>query len=327
MKKFLKGRANLSTTVYVPFDCKNNCKFCPSKKLYSQRNKSIVEVEESLRKMAFTDIQEFVFTGGEPFSNLELLKSLVDLVNNKTVYINTTMPNFPNIVEIVDYINNQPNIMGINISRHYGCIEKDRKILNNITDDYLLKFIKKPKKINVVLENDNVSIEDLASVIERWEGFSNTTVCFRKNFNNSKEENLHSFNDPMIEKFLQLGNYQGKTMCNVCDSMNFISKDGVKFTYHRGLPTTSIQLGEQIEVNDVIIFPDGRISYDWTPDKELNTNQKLEEFFKSFEYRSVKSELYIDNSQLKVSTIQSSYNPNTSFSLRASCGGLTFGRC
>lgn len=36
--EYIKGRTNLSATIFVPYDCKNNCPFCTSKKDYFDIN-------------------------------------------------------------------------------------------------------------------------------------------------------------------------------------------------------------------------------------------------------------------------------------------------
>ena len=38
--RYIKGRSNLSCTIFVPWDCNNHCKFCTSKQMYRQINKN-----------------------------------------------------------------------------------------------------------------------------------------------------------------------------------------------------------------------------------------------------------------------------------------------
>lgn len=35
--RFIKGRSNLSCTIFVPWDCNNHCRFCTSKHMYKER--------------------------------------------------------------------------------------------------------------------------------------------------------------------------------------------------------------------------------------------------------------------------------------------------
>lgn len=62
--------------------------------------------------------------------------------------------------------------------------------------------------------------------------------------------------------------YQSHTFCNVCDTCTFIKlnakkEDELVIKYHRGVMTTSVQFGNIVEINDLIIFQNGDICYDW----------------------------------------------------------------
>lgn len=78
------GRTNLALTVFVPVDCKNNCPFCTSKKNYTTHKpdgKAMTAAINGLmdtKAFAFPDV---VITGGEPFADPELLKDLIDFLN------------------------------------------------------------------------------------------------------------------------------------------------------------------------------------------------------------------------------------------------------
>ena len=61
------GRNNLALTVFVPFDCANNCRFCTSKALYSNSDTSVESVEYQMRRVLNEfryPIRDIVFTGG-----------------------------------------------------------------------------------------------------------------------------------------------------------------------------------------------------------------------------------------------------------------------
>ena len=86
-----------TVTVFVPYDCRNNCPFCVNKEEYSDTTGfSLDKICESIKTMdAITPYCDFVFTGGEPFSNLDSLQKLLDQVpTTHKVYINTTFPVF-----------------------------------------------------------------------------------------------------------------------------------------------------------------------------------------------------------------------------------------
>lgn len=68
-----------TVTVFVPYDCQNNCPFCVNKEEYeNMEGFSLEKICESIRVMdGITPECDFVFTGGEPFSNLESLQILL----------------------------------------------------------------------------------------------------------------------------------------------------------------------------------------------------------------------------------------------------------
>ena len=73
-----KTRAGGATvTIFVPYDCGNNCPFCINKKEYADcTGFSLEKIIESIRTMdAITPYCDFVFTGGEPL----VRRGIVDL--------------------------------------------------------------------------------------------------------------------------------------------------------------------------------------------------------------------------------------------------------
>ena len=81
---FLVGRRNLACTIFVPFDCDNNCPFCTSKKMYKSialnPDKIIKQIEQLNNNF---DIVEYVLTGGEPFANLEETKRIIKAMKKR----------------------------------------------------------------------------------------------------------------------------------------------------------------------------------------------------------------------------------------------------
>ena len=145
VKEYRKGRYNLSATVFVPYDCKNNCPFCTSK--YDYRDMSSFKLEEIISKILLLNennlIREFVITGGEPFANLAQLKEIVNACE-KDIYINTTLP-MDGIDKAIDFVNSNDKIKGINISRYIGFDFKGVASLEEID------WIKKGIRINTVM--------------------------------------------------------------------------------------------------------------------------------------------------------------------------------
>ena len=65
-----------TVTIFVPYDCKNHCPFCINKEEYGDMTGfSLEKIVQSIRRMdAITPKCDFVFTGGEPFADIEKLQ-------------------------------------------------------------------------------------------------------------------------------------------------------------------------------------------------------------------------------------------------------------
>ena len=84
-----------TVTIFVPYDCKNHCPFCINKGEYADMTGfSLEKIIESIRRMdAITPKCDFVFTGGEPFADIEKLQLMLDEIpTTHRVFINTTLP-------------------------------------------------------------------------------------------------------------------------------------------------------------------------------------------------------------------------------------------
>ena len=82
-----KTRAGGATvTIFVPYDCGNNCPFCINKKEYADCSGfSLEKIIESIRVMdSITPYCDFVFTGGEPLVKKNLFDYLVILHPDKS---------------------------------------------------------------------------------------------------------------------------------------------------------------------------------------------------------------------------------------------------
>ena len=71
-----------TVTVFVPYDCQNNCPFCINKKEYADCSGfSLDKILDSIRVMdSITPRCDFVFTGGEPLANLNALQRMLDTI-------------------------------------------------------------------------------------------------------------------------------------------------------------------------------------------------------------------------------------------------------
>ena len=74
--EYVAGRNNLACTIFVPYDCDNNCS--SGMKMDIDR---IIEMIDYANQSP--TISEFVITGGEPTANLPLLKRIVDACQKK----------------------------------------------------------------------------------------------------------------------------------------------------------------------------------------------------------------------------------------------------
>ena len=258
--KYKIGRNNLAATIYVPYDCDNNCPFCTSKIEYRQHFPNVGRSVQALKSLVDNPlIQDIVFTGGEPLANMTILKMLVDITRNKgkNVFINTTFPKDSH--DSLFYLLEEGNVSGINISRHESSYEQDSKLFYNIAPDWLISKISVPVKINAVVTNVDSFITKLPAMINRWNK-PNIRLCIRHDFRTTTFTNLHTLtDDPILNYLIQNYSFESHTFCDVCDTVNF--EEGI--SYHRGMEHSSIKMGDTVIVNDIIVFPDGFIAYDW----------------------------------------------------------------
>ena len=258
--KYKIGRNNLAATIYVPYDCDNNCPFCTSKIEYRQHFPNVGRIVQALKSLVDNPlIQDIVFTGGEPLANMTILKMLVDITRNKgkNVFINTTFPKDSH--NSLFYLLEEGNVSGINISRHESSYEQDSKLFYNIAPDWLISKISVPVKINAVVTNVDSFITKLPAMINRWNK-PNIRLCIRHDFRTTTFTNLHTLtDDPVLNYLIQNYSFESHTFCDVCDTVNF--EEGI--SYHRGMEHSSIKMDDTVIVNDIIVFPDGFIAYDW----------------------------------------------------------------
>lgn len=258
MSRYIKGRSNLSCTIFVPWDCKNRCKFCTSKGMYSERDKDMEAILAQIEKVNKNPlITEFVLTGGEPLSDLEKLKILIDKME-KTVYINTTFPVMDNRDEVIEYINGNKKIGGLNVSRHMH-----QKFVEDVEDiSEIAESIEKIIKLNVVLSKE-FDVEEFDGFIEKYSGMEDIVICIRADYRNITKDSLKN-RDEIFEKLMEKYEYEGSGGCMVCNDDRFVDVEkGLAISYHRGLQSSLVKYGNRRYVGDVIITIDGMVYPDW----------------------------------------------------------------
>ena len=266
-------------TVYFPNDCNNNCKFCTSKVFYENNIPNKEAVLEWLNAFYDSDLTEIVITGGEPMSDLDLLEEMLYLCRNKNVYINTTFLE-EGKERFINLVNQYKNIKGINISRHCETYEEDSKLLNNIAKDEDVLLIDTNVRINCFV-GDKIREDKMAKIIRRWEPIwekknnNALDLSFRHDYNKIVPETLHALDTESICAATTLADFYGRVYCHVCDKVLFKTKKGMDFRIHRGLQNTRIMLGNLIEMQELVLFPDGYLCTDW--DK---TTDGIDEYLK-----------------------------------------------
>jgi hypothetical protein len=260
---FITGRDNLALTIMVPFDCPNNCPFCESKKEYTTHRPDLNNVINSIERFFHDNntliVPEVVITGGEPMANIFALRKIINVIpSDKDIYINTTLLK-RNYHEFVALVNDNPQIKGINVSRHGATYEEDCRLLHDIASDGYFCQFKKSVRINCVVNSDT----NIYKIMNRWEGHG-VEVSFRENFHTMTKQELHNPYSGYLPKLASELKYIGHTQCKVCDTTIFKRKSGLIVRYHKGVEHTLVKIGtNRYEVNDIIIRQDGKIFADW----------------------------------------------------------------
>ena len=255
-----------TVTVFVPYDCRNNCPFCVNKAEYADMTGfSLEKICESIVRMdRITPYCDFVFTGGEPMANLDSLQIMLDKVpNTHRVFINTTLPAFSDqpAEDILHFCErNKDKITCVNISRHMQHYVEESK-------DELIARLPVRHRINCVLYK-RYPAEQLPAFVERWKG-KGVSVQFRYDYTDTTPENLYRTEDDVILHDLKrYFTYKGLDGCRMRNGYHF-EYNGIEITYHRTLPySTIVETGEDGVtydiLYDIIIKQNGDIHSDWT---------------------------------------------------------------
>ena len=177
-----------TVTVFVPYDCQNNCPFCINKKEYADCSGfSLEKILASIRVMdGITPRCDFVFTGGEPLADLNALQQMLDAIPaTHKIYINTTFPaqahtSFEEMLAFTE--RNKDKITCMNISRHLQHYVEE-------SPDQVLGKIACPTRINCVLYK-NYPAAKLVDYVERFLPYR-IPIQFRYDYTETTPENLY----------------------------------------------------------------------------------------------------------------------------------------
>lgn len=288
--KFYIGRYDLSATIYVPVDCKYNCKFCTSKWIYKNLNHNWNQMKNSIHKLIDFGISIFVLTGGEPLEDLTITKQIIDEIRNykstenkkRIIYMNTNFPigiqfgrfnEYENsIKEKISFINE--NLDGFSFSlrfenNYYGY---NANLTN--TEINILNKINIPFRINLVFDNNfnlNKLNDTLSHLKSQLKGNDKYIFNLREDFRKTTNETLHE-RDEVFKYLFEKYKFINHEECNVCNVDVFLDDD-VPILYHKGLMLTLFKLSRhEYEVNDIIVHPNGNIYFDWDFNEEFKCN-------------------------------------------------------
>ena len=255
-----------TVTIFVPYDCRNHCPFCINKKEYADCTG--FSVEAILRSIAVMDAItpecDFVFTGGEPFADLDALQTMLDQIpTTHRVFINTTLPTLQGATEddLVAFTEkNKDKITCINCSRHVV------KYVAECSDD-IFSRIAVPVRVNCVLYKDYPK-ENLIPFIERFRKLPGANIQFRFDYTATTPENLYE-PDKILHDLKEIAEYTGLDGCRMRCGFHFDYK-GMELTSHKTLPYSTIVETDPADgvtydiLYDILIKQTGEIHSDWT---------------------------------------------------------------
>lgn len=272
----IQDQNGATVTIFVPYDCNNNCPFCINKIEYEDKsNFSMDKILESIKTIhEITPNCNFVLTGGEPLANLEGFSILIKSIpKSHKIFVNTSLPskNDNEFINLINFLNKfKDDVSCINISRHIHPYVED-------FDPLYLKMLKIPYRINCVVQEVDI-MENCNNFLSYIIKLQNHTpwIQFRKDYTTITPENLYNAEDDIIFKTLKKI-YKNHTSFNkekIRIGYRFDSpKEKMKnigvgnnclITYHKTLPYSKIEdeNGDYI-LYDIIIKQDGRVEDDW----------------------------------------------------------------
>lgn len=252
-----------TVTVFVPYDCSNNCPFCINKQEYKDCSGfSAEKICDSIDLLhSITPRCDFVFTGGEPLAKPAVLQQMIDHVpEGHRLFINTTLPVQKNVSEeeLLTFLErNRHKISCLNISRHLV------RYVEECSDETLAKVrdLGVPIRINCVLFRDYPR-EKLPAFIDRFHALS-LPIQFRFDYTATTAENLYEKEgDHILANLMELCEYKYLDGCRMRCGYWFDYR-GLTVSYHRTLQVSTVKEDGFDILYDVIVKQNGDIHSDW----------------------------------------------------------------
>ena len=220
-------------------------------------------------------VTDVVFTGGEPFERLDLLKELIaEIQGVQRVFVNTSFTiSDEKFKEAMKYLKSKSNKLdSVSVSCPFNGFSNFKRI-HELADFKDKKFF----RINAIVDS-NETREDILKFIDDYLLPVFRELDFRADYRKIKQSSLHSANDKFFKTLMSIDKlkYTHFTGCLVCRTDFFESEYG-KVIYHRGVNDTSMKFGSALVVNDFVIKQDGEIRFDWN-NKCKMTDELLESF-------------------------------------------------
>lgn len=265
MNPYKTREGGATVTVFVPYDCENKCPFCVNKAEYADT--SLFRPERIFEGIQLMDVLnprcDFVFSGGEPLSDLSSLQTMLDLVPpGHRVFINTTLPVMRNHTEaeiLAFFEKNRKKINCVNVSRHLH-----KYVVEG--DDGIFGRLPVPARINCVLFGAHPP-EKILGFVERFAAWG-VPIQFRSDYTKTTPENLYDEAGDEILKDLR--SILAPTMLEGCRIRCNYEFDhaGQTVSYHKTLPYSTITEtdgeGRTWDIlYDVLIKQNGDFHSDW----------------------------------------------------------------
>ena len=271
-KKFITRQNGATVTIFAPYDCNNSCPFCVNKKDYKNNEDFSYNLEKTIESInlmdSITPKCDFVITGGEPLASQQKLKIILDTIrhqndngSNHNVFINTT---YPNNIEDVEFLNSfQGLINEINISRHLSPFLKEG-------DDSLIGKLELSVRINCVVLS-KYEVPKIKDFIKRFNFDNVSGIQLRDDYVDVKWDNLFNIreNEIFLAIVKELEGYDvifPEQYIKSVESFRWNAEFDIGYKpiwFHRTMHQSKFEYDGYVEINDIIIRPNGKIVDDW----------------------------------------------------------------